>query len=355
MKKKLLIMILCLSLVLSACGGGTAPKEEKPAKKNEEKTVEKKEENKVEAPSEKELEKVSFVLDWTPNTNHTGIYVAKELGYYKDEGLDVEIIQPPEDGAEVMVGSGKAEFGVSFQDYMPPTLIGNTKMPIKAIATIIQHNTSGIMSRKGEGLDRPKGMEEKAYATWDLPIEQAIIKDVVEKDGGDFSKIEMIPTMVTDEVTALKTKMCDAIWVYYAWAGIAAKVNDLDIDYFGFKDINDALDFYSPVLISNEKFMEENPGTVKKFLKATKMGYEYAIENPEEAAKILLKADSALDENLVIESQKYLADEYKAEVERWGYIDPERWNKFYDWLFENGLVEEEIPDGAGFTNDYLPE
>lgn len=348
MKKKLLILFLCLSFVLAGCSG----EDKKETSQNiPEKTEEKTEETNENA----ELKKVSFVLDWTPNTNHTGIYVAKELGYYNDEGLEVEIVQPPEDGAEVMVGSGKAQFGVSFQDYLPPALIGSGKMPIKAIATIIQHNTSGIMSRKGEGMDRPKGMEGKSYATWNLPIEQAIIKNVVEKDGGDFSKIKMIPTMVTDEVTALKTKMCDSIWVYYAWAGIAAKVNGLDIDYFGFKDINDAFDFYSPVLISNEKFLEEEPETVKKFLNATKKGYEYAIENPEEAAKILLKADSALSEDLVVESQKYLADQYKAEVERWGYIDQNRWDTFFDWLWENGLIEEEIPHGTGFTNDYLPE
>ena len=98
----------------------------------------------------KDLEKVTFVLDWTPNTNHTGLYVALEKGYFEEAGLDVEIVQPPEDGAEVLVASGKAQFGVSFQDSMAAALAGDNPLPITAVASVIQHNTSGIISRVGK-------------------------------------------------------------------------------------------------------------------------------------------------------------------------------------------------------------
>ena len=122
-----------------------------------------------------ELEKVTFVLDWTPNTNHTGLYVALEKGYFEEAGLDVEVVQPPEDGAEVLVASGKAQFGVSFQDSMAPAISGENALPITAVAAIIAHNTSGIISRKGEGMDTPKGMEGHTYATWNGPIELATL------------------------------------------------------------------------------------------------------------------------------------------------------------------------------------
>ena len=128
---------------------------------------------------EKDLEKITFVLDWTPNTNHTGIYVAMANGYFEDAGLEVEVVQPPEDGAEVLVASGKAQFGVSFQDYIAPGLIGDDPLPITAVAAIIQHNTSGIISRAGEGMDTPKGLEGHKYATWDLPVEKATIQQVM--------------------------------------------------------------------------------------------------------------------------------------------------------------------------------
>lgn len=300
-------------------------------------------------------EKVTFVLDWTPNTNHTGLYVAQEKGYFDEEGLEVEIVQPPEDGADALVASGKAQFGISFQDTMAPGVIGEDALPTTAVAAVVQHNTSGIISRKGEGMDRPKGLEGKKYATWDAPIEKAMMKNVVEADGGDFSKVELIPSTVTDEVSALKSKSVDAIWIFYAWAGIATEVAGLETDYFAFKDINPAFDYYTPVIIANNDFLKDEPETAKKFLNAVKKGYEDAIEDPKEAADILCEASPELDKDLVLASQEYLKDQYIADADSWGYIDPERWNSFYNWLNENGLTETEIPENTGFSNEYLPK
>jgi ABC-type nitrate/sulfonate/bicarbonate transport system substrate-binding protein len=206
-------------------------------------------------------------------------------------------------------------------------------------------------------MDRPKGLEGKKYATWDLDVEKAMLKNVVEADGGDFSKVELIPSTVTDEVSALQSKSVDAIWIFYAWAGIATEVAGLDTDYFAFKDITPEFDYYTPVIIANNDFLSENPDTAKAFMEALSKGYEYAIDNPEEAAQILMDAAPELadSEELVVESQKYLADKYQDDASQWGYIDPERWNAFYNWLNENGLTEVEIPENTGFTNDYLPE
>jgi ABC-type nitrate/sulfonate/bicarbonate transport system substrate-binding protein len=303
------------------------------------------------------LKKVTFVLDWTPNTNHTGLYVAIQKGYFADEGLDVEVVQPPEDGAEVLVGSGKADFGVSFQDSLEPSLVGKNAMPITAVAAVIQHNTSGIISRKGEGMDRPKGLEGHKYATWDMPVEKAMLKNVIESDGGDFSKVQLIPSTVTDEVSALQSKSVDAIWIYYAWAGIACEVANLPTDYFAFKDVNPVFDYYTPVIVANTDFLKKQPDTAKAFLRALSKGYEYAIKNPDDAAQILIDQNPELKDSkdLVYASQKYLADKYTDDASQWGIFDANRWNAFYNWLNDNGLTTETIPENTGFTNDYLPK
>lgn len=302
-----------------------------------------------------ELEKITFVLDWTPNTNHTGLYVAQEKGFFEEAGLDVEIVQPPEDGAVVLVASGKAQFGVSFQDSMAAALAGEDALPVTAVASVIQHNTSGIISRAGEGMNTPKGMENHSYATWNGAIELATLQEVVEADGGDFSKVELIPSTVTDEVSALKTNSVDSIWIFYAWAGVKTELEGLNTDYFAFADIDPVFDYYTPVIISGNKFLEENPDTAKAFLSAVSKGYEFAIENPEEAADILCKAAPELDKELVLASQQYLADQYQADAPYWGYIDSERWNNFYNWVNDNQLVETDVPIDTGFTNDYLPQ
>ncbi|HIT90568.1 MAG TPA: ABC transporter substrate-binding protein [Candidatus Merdenecus merdavium] len=375
MKRKLLAFILSMTMVLSLAGCSDPQTNE--TDKNTEKessnsqsageeesgdtkasgieTQSNNSESKDVSSNQKDLEKVTFVLDWTPNTNHTGLYVAQEKGYFAENGLEVEIVQPPEDGADLLVASGKAQFGVSFQDSMAPAIVGDHALPISAIAALIQHNTSGIVSRAGEGVDKPKGLEGKKYATWDAPIEKAMIKNVVEGDGGDFGQVELIPSTVTDEVSALRSKSVDAIWIYYAWGGIAMENADLETDYFAFSDLNPVFDYYTPVLIGNNDYMKENTEVTKGFLEALKKGYEDAIKDPQEAAEILCQSSPELDPDLVLASQQYLANQYKAEVDQWGYIDPVRWNEFYNWLNENDLSEETIPENTGFTNEYLPQ
>lgn len=117
------------------------------------------------------------------------------------------------------------------------------------------------------------------------------------------------------------------------------------------------LDYYTPVIIASNAFLESDPETARAFLAATARGYEYAIENPEGAAQILIESDStgslAGSEDLVMESQKWMCDQYKAEVEQWGYIDPARWDGFYTWLSENELCAIPLEPGTGFSNDYL--
>ncbi len=310
--------------------------------------------NEVDNAGNAEKTKLKIVLDWTPNTNHTGLYVAQSKGYFAEQGLEAEILQPPEGGAETLVGGGGAEFGISFQDTLAPNNASENPIPVTTVASLIQHNTSGIISLKDKGIDSPAKMSGHTYATWDMPIEQAIIKKIVEDDGGNFEDIEMVPSTVTDVITALQTDI-DTVWIFYAWDGIATKVKGLDTNYLNFADYGKELDYYSPVLIVNDEFAKNNPETVKKALAAIKKGYEFAIENPGEAAQILLDAAPELDSEIVNESQKWLADQYVADAEKWGYIDQARWDAFYGWLYENKLVENEIPEGTGFTNEYLPE
>ena len=329
--KKIIALVLSIALVFTLAGcGSTADKNDK--------------------------ETITIVLDWTPNTNHTGIFVAQAKGFFEEAGLKVEVVQPPEDGAVTLVASGKAEFGVAFQDTLAPAFVGDTAMPVTAVAAVIQHNTSGIVSLAGKGMDSPKGLEGHKYATWDLPVEKATIEQVMKAEGGDFSKVELIPSTVTDEVSALQSGSVDAIWIFYAWAGIACEVAELDTDYFAFADIDPVFDFYSPVVIANNDYLTENPESAKAFLEALTKGYEFAIENPKEAADILMEAAPELKSNteLVYASQEYLADQYTADAERWGEFDEARWSAFFSWLNENNLLEGTVEPTAGFTNDYLP-
>lgn len=335
--KKILALMLAGVMILSLTACGSNNKEDKKSG---------------------ELKKITLCLDYTPNTNHTGLYVAKNQGFYEEMGLDVEIVQPTDDnGAVLMCAANQAQFAIKEQDGLAATFASDDPLGVTAVAAILQHNTSGIMSRKGDGIDTPKGLENKTYSTWDSPIEQAIIKHVVEKDRGNYDKINLIPYNVSSDVDAIKNKDTDAIWIFYGWAGIQAKVQNVDIDYFDFKSIDDVFDFYTPVIIGNNDFLKNNPDVAKDFLSATRKGYEYAIENPEDAAKILIEEDTTGslkgNEEFIIESQKWLSKQYIADAKEWGVFDANRWNRFYKWLWDNKLIEKEIKENTGFTNEYL--
>lgn len=305
------------------------------------------------------LTPVTVCLEWTPNTNHTGLFAAQSLGYFQEEGLDVSIIQPPEDGASALCAAGRCEIALTAQDTFAAALSRDEPLELTAIAAVLQHNTSGIISRSGEGTDRPKGLEGYTYSTYNGLIELAMMQRVVELDGGDFSKVNLAPYTINDEAGALREKLTDAIWVYYGWGGIAAEQAGLDFDYFYFKDIDPAFDFYTPIIIANNDFLNSQPETARAFLAAATKGYVYAMDHPEEAAQMLIDGDStgslSGSAELVTASQTWMAEQYQADAPRWGEIDPARWNAFYQWLNENDLVENPIPDNAGFTNDYLPQ
>lgn len=302
--------------------------------------------------NESKTKDITVVLDWTPNTNHTGMYIALEKGYYKDAGLNVEITQPPEDGATSLVASGKAQFGIDFQDVIAPAFAQTEPLPVTAVAAVIQHNTSGIVSLKEKNINSPKALENHNYATWESPVEQSVLKDCMEADGGDFSKLTLVPSTVSDIISALQTNI-DSVWIFYAWDGIALENANIDTNYFAFKDIKPEFDYYTPILIANNEFLKNDPETAKAFLEATAKGYTDAISDPDGAADILLKYAPELDENLVRKSQKWLASQYISDASAWGVFDKDRWNAFYDYLWEKNLIEKEIPDDFGFTNDYL--
>ncbi|MBE1555900.1 ABC transporter substrate-binding protein [Sporosarcina limicola] len=298
------------------------------------------------------MEKIHFALDWTPNTNHTGLYIAQEKDYFKEAGLDVEIMLPGEAGADHLVASGKAQFGIGAQESITEARVQD--IPIVSIAAILQHNTSGFASIKKSGIKSPKNYEGKTYGGWGAPVEQAVISSLMTQENADVDKVKFISMGNSDFFTAVERDI-DFAWIYYAWTGIEAELRGIDLNMQYLKDYSDKLDYYTPVIITNEKMISDNPDTVQAFIKAIAKGYEFAIDNPEEGAKILLKAVPDLDEKLVKASQEWISPKYKDDAAHWGEQKVEIWENYANWMTENDLLDGDFTAQDAFTNKFLPK
>lgn len=298
------------------------------------------------------LEKVTVVLDWTPNTNHTGLFVAKDQGFFKDQGLEVEIIQPSDAGAAQIVASGQADFGVSYQEEI--TNARAAGIPLKSIAAVIQHNTSGFASLASAQIKTPADFAGKKYGGWGSPMEHAMLASLMKKNGVDVSQVEEVNIGSADFLSTVG-KDVDFSWIYYGWDGIRAEQQKIPLNIIMLKDMDPALDYYTPVLAASEKTLADKPETTKKFLAAVSQGYQFTIAQPEESAQILLTNAPELDPALVSASQAWLASRYQDDAAAWGVQKLSVWQNYAEWMFQAGLLETQIDPAAAFTNDFLPQ
>lgn len=147
----------------------------------------------------------------------------------------------------------------------------------------------------------------------------------------------------------------DFAWIYYGWTGVEAELRGEDINMVYLTDYSENLDYYTPVLATNEEMINNNPEVVKAFVKAVSKGYEYAIDQPEKAADILIAAAPDLDAELVRKSQAWISPKYQDDAPRWGEQKLEIWENYAHWMYENQLLEKELDAPKAFTNKFLPE
>ncbi|MCL2818098.1 MAG: ABC transporter substrate-binding protein [Clostridiales bacterium] len=315
MKKKLIMFLLCLMMVLpGGCSGKSG--------------------------------QITVMLDWLPNTNHTGLYVAWKLGYFAEEGLDVKIIAPGNNYVAQMVARGKAQFGVSYQEDV--TFARAAGLPVVSIAAVIQHNTSCFAAPVSKNIKSPADFAGKKYGGWGGAVEPALLDYLAGKN-----QVSVIDIGSVDFFAACRADI-DFSWIYYGWTGIEAELRNEALDLIWLRDIEETFDYYTPVLIAEESWLAKNGETAKKFLAAVARGYQYAAENPKEAADILLEYAPELPEALVYASQEWLSPRYQDDAEYWGQQKLAVWRDYAVWLTENVNLQPGFVAEDAFTNEFLP-
>ncbi len=300
--------------------------------------------------------KLKVALDWTPNTNHTGFFIAKELGFYAEQGLQVDLLTPTEDDYATTpakkLESGLADFAIApFESVISLNNKAN-KVNAVAIAALLQQDISSVATLSASNLTRPKDLDNHIYASYQARYEDAIVKQMIINDGGS-GNIEITYPQKLGIWDTLLSKKADATWIFNNWEGVEAETNNIQLNKFTLADYGIPYS-YSPVVFSTKDNISKNTDTYKAFLKATKKGFQLAINNHLQAVEILSKYISKKDAEKmdIFKSQAFVSPFYGDE-NVWGTMDSNRISLFLNWLIKNNLEKEAILNQELYTNELL--
>ncbi|MGX7106476.1 ABC transporter substrate-binding protein [Hutsoniella sourekii] len=299
-----------------------------------------------------ELQTLTLMLDYVPNTNHTGIYWALEKGYYQEAGIDLKIIEPGNDLTSInAVASGQAQLGVSYQEDLTYAHANNETIGVKAIATIMKENTSGFASLKDSGIQSPADFEGKVYAGWQSPSEEAILKESMKLAGADPDQLKIVGA--SGQGPRGLGKQYDIQWYYEAWDNVKAELDGIELNYMPLKKIDPRLNYYTPIIVAQDKLIDEDTDLVKKFIQATKKGYQETMAHPQEAGELMANRLKEYDREFILKSQEIASKLYTDQADQWGEMEASVWDGYTDFMLEHQLIDKNVDSQALFTNDLL--
>lgn len=296
---------------------------------------------------------VTVMLDWVPNTNHSGLFLARDRGWFSEAGLDVKIVQPGEVLAQAAVASGAAQFGIDFQEQHTMALARG--LPLVSLAAVVQHNTSGFAGLAGSGARSPADWEGLRYGSFGTPFEEPTLRVLMGCHEADFARLDVVNIGLADPLALLAERRIDLAWVFRGWQGVQAELQGVDLELLMLSDELDCVpDYYTPILMTSRDMVDRQPETVRAFVGAVARGYALAEEDPAAAASALLAAAPELDPELVRRSQEWLSPRYRDDAPRWGQQSRQVWADYAAWMLDNGILEQAIDVDVAFTNEFLP-
>ena len=279
--------------------------------------------------------KLKLALDWTPNINHIGFYVAKEKGFFKELNIDIEIISPETDSYKYSPAK-KIELNLADLALCPTESIisfRTKKKPFKlyALATIFQSDISAIAVVKSNNINSPKDLDGRSYASYGARYEDLIIKQLIKNDGGKGNIKIYNPERLGVWNTVANNKY-DSTWIFLNWEGIEKP----NLKFFKLSDYNIPYS-YSPLITTSAKLVQEKKDIIKMFLKATKKGFLYSINNVQESSEILYKYLSESDKKINLENAINFSRKYFGDQQSFGKIDQNVFSEFFQWLNLNKI------------------
>jgi ABC-type nitrate/sulfonate/bicarbonate transport system substrate-binding protein len=302
------------------------------------------------------MQLIRIALDWTPNINHIGIFVAKDLGFFEEAAINLEILNPLTDNYALTPGkkleSNLADFALA--PFETVISLNNKKNQVAAVAVfaLLQEDLSCIVTLKDSGINHPKQLDQKSYASYKARYEDHIVKQLVINAGGTGDLELRYPEKLGIWNTLLDGK-ADATWIFDNWEGVEAAKKGVELHKFRLKDYHIPYG-YSPVVLTTQAYLSINNEVCVRFISALKKAYLYVQENPIESIKILRSYLSDTDIACIdLDRSLALTSPYFGTADNFGYMDEEKVRSFLKWLVDNRLEKEIILKQQLFTNDFI--
>jgi NitT/TauT family transport system substrate-binding protein len=306
---------------------------------------------------------IRLALDRTPNTNHTGFYVAQAKGLYQEASLDVEFISPDQENYQTAPARRVAQSDAHLAITPSESVISyqTNGVPLVAVATLLARDVSAIMTLKESGIDRPEKLDGKVYASYGARYEEDIIRQLIQNDEGRGQFVcRKLPW--AGIWRSLLTREVDAAWCWLTWEGVKADIDGIDLNQFLFDDYSIPYG-YNPVLTAHREWVDKNSDALRRFLEATATGFHYAVRKPDDAAKLLMKTanhSTLTNRNFVEQSQQMVSGYYLDGEGHWGLMHRTVWVSFVNWMVRNrmltstdGELIQHIDPDTLFTNEFL--
>ena len=305
----------------------------------------------VSCSSEKTVDEVKIALDWFPNANHIGLYIAEEKGYFASENLKVEI-HTPSDPSTVLqtVASGADDFGMNYQ---PDVLIARGEgVPVISVLGMVQHPLNSMMVLKSSGFKTPGALKDKKVGYPGIPWNEDALSSMLQSDGlSGLEDVELVNVGWELGSSLMSQKVDAIIGAYFTHESISLENEGHPVDVFRMENWG-VPDYYELVLVTSEEYVAENSEIVERFVRAVSKGYREAIMDPQAGVDVLKKYSPEIDENIDRPGAALLKELWQDESGAFGRQTLKKWKSFADWMQNKELLPKSVKPEDAFTDKY---
>lgn len=276
-------------------------------------------------------EKVRLHLKWNHQFQFAGYYAAIEKGFYREAGLDVELMVPEGDRDAVSaVLNGQADFGVSNSDLL---IYRHNGAPVVVLGVILQHSPMSIITRT----DHVKNLNDLAGKDVMMGPDAAEALGMLQKAGFPISRLNKVPVtygiedVISGRISAMTTYISNEAFI----------MEKAGVPYTEYRPIDYGLDFYGDNLFTTADMAEKKPEVVEAFRDASMKGWTYAMQNIDEMTDIIYSRYSPVHSR---EKLRFEADKLKSlmayDIVELGHMNEKRWNHVADTFISLGMLEK---------------